>query len=1067
MFFREQYAEVIRLPHHLTRHHFIGVLAAALLGIVGIGEKSGSAQSTFGGPSIYRPVKIVRSSESYPSDHRQYGAEAAIDGNPATYACLLDDCRTGNRAETIPPFAASPVTGELTVDLGEPRTLSGVSIQCRETPGSYHPKNVDFFRCAGENPEKNEIEWILRDQSLPPEGNGKVYHFRFEKPVKTRYLGIKINDSYECGAGGGPHYNFQIAEIMPFLGDPEKPKTPNPPDVAFPRERLHRDWAFQDGGLDSADWFLSESGAERPKSMVEKALAELDEYGVDSAALKTELSRLLDEKRPASDPAWSSLYLDVCARRRAERLRPLLDETRQLIYVKHCVLSGPVHYAWTDEVTDQQAVERIADFKPGAQLCRLTIHDDGTAANEVLLEKPNGMIRDPNLSFDAETLIFSMRDNYETDDFHLYAMNLADGAVRQVTRGEAVSDTEPAFLPDGDVVFQSTRCVQLTDCWRQAAANLYRVRLDGSGLRRLGFDQVHTNYPQLLDDGRIIYTRWEYNDRGQIFPQPLFAMNPDGTGQSALYGENSWWPTSILHARGVPGSGKIVAVASGHHTHQRGKLILIDRSRGTQGSSGIEFLAPRRPADIPEPTDYQGQIDTFGQDGEQFQYPFPLSEEEYLVTYSPQGWTKPGGDKNRILYDPPFGVYWMAADGRRELLAWDPTTGCSQEIPVMKRPVPPQKPSEVDVAKHSGHYYAQDVLIGEAMKGVERGTVKSLRVVALEYRAAAVLYGSNVGEAGVSHSWTPVACNNGSWDVKHVLGEVPVEEDGSVSFEAPARTPLYFQLLDGSGRVVQTMRSWTTLQPGETLGCIGCHENKLETYPAANQKATLAMKRPPSKLTPPFGPARSMEKLGGIDSPEDYLGVNAPDFLSAEPDGFSYRREIQPIWDRHCVSCHGDEPAEGEKKEKHSAFPLTGKTLPYRLEQCPNNGDATQNALRDFSASYLNLTRFGHGGPVNWISAQSRPTLLPPYFAGSAKSPLMATLEPTHYGVQVSEAEKRLVAAWIDLCVPFCGSYTEANQWNDEQKKTYEYFEKKRLRLAAEEVDALKRPAASEKTLSR
>ena len=372
----------------------------------------------------------------------------------------------------------------------------------------------------------------------------------------------------------------------------------------------------------------------------------------------------------------------------------------------------------------------------------------------------------------------------------------------------------------------------------------------------------------------------------------------------------------------------------------------------------------------------------------------------------------------------------------------------------MTRAVPPQKPSEVKVSAHSGHYYVQDVYIGEAMKGVERGTIKALRVVALEFRAADVLYGSNAGEAGLSHSRTPVSCNNGSWDVKHVLGEVPVEEDGSASWEAPARTPLYFQLLDERGCVVQSMRSWSTLQPGETLGCIGCHENKLETYPAAEQKATLAMKRAPSKLIPPYGPMRSVEKLGAIDSPEDYLSVNAPDFFSDSPEGFSYRREIQPIWDRHCVSCH-----DGTSKENGAPlFSLTGEKLEYRLDQCPHNGDTTQNALRDFSASYLNLTRLGHGdGPVTWISAQSRPTLLPPYFAGSARSRLLDYLEPSHEGVQLSDLEKRTVAAWIDLCVPFCGSYTEANQWTDEQKKTYEYFEKKRLRLAAEEVEALKK----------
>ena len=108
--------------------------------------------------------------------------------------------------------------------------------------------------------------------------------------------------------------------------------------------------------------------------------------------------------------------------------------------------------------------------------------------------------------------------------------------------------------------------------------------------------------------------------------------------------------------------------------------------------------------------------------------------------------------------------------------------------------------------------------------------------------------------------------------MKRVLGEVPVAEDGSVFFESPARMPIYFMLLDEKGRMVQSMRSWTTLQPGENASCIGCHE-------------------PPGR-TPDFHAARAT--TGGVP-----LKLRRSDGVPpGQAKGFSFPREVQPILDR-------------------------------------------------------------------------------------------------------------------------------------------------------------------------
>ena len=190
-----------------------------------------------------------------------------------------------------------------------------------------------------------------------------------------------------------------------------------------------------------------------------------------------------------------------------------------------------------------------------------------------------------------------------------------------------------------------------------------------------------------MPDGRIVYTRWEYSDRGQLFVQGLFQMNPDGTGQTELYGNNSWFPTSLLHARGIPGTHKVVAIFSGHHTRQAGKLGIVDPARGRQENAGTQLIAPVR--DTPAE-----RIDDYGQDGDLYQYPYPLSESEFVVACAPLGWSR-----SPTL----FKLYWIAADGRRELLAADPDISCNQPVPLAARPKPPVRPESGGLPQDHRH----------------------------------------------------------------------------------------------------------------------------------------------------------------------------------------------------------------------------------------------------------------------------------------------------------------------------------------------------------------------------
>jgi hypothetical protein len=167
------------------------------------------------------------------------------------------------------------------------------------------------------------------------------------------------------------------------------------------------------------------------------------------------------------------------------------------------------------------------------------------------------------------------------------------------------------------------------------------------------------------------------------------------------------------------------------------------------------------------------------------------------------------------------------------------------------------------------------------------------------------------------------------------------------------------------------------------------------------------------------------------------------------PRGFSFPREVQPILDRHCVRCH-----DGRPEDK---FPLT---------KCEVEDP---RAKRRWSQAYLQLTHArpddkNNGGGwrgnaehplLNWVSAQSAPPMQPPYAAGASRSGLLALLDRGHEDVQLSREELDKLAAWIDLGVPYCGDYVEANTWTDTERQKYEHFAAKRQRLAVQEQENL------------
>ncbi|MCL2744440.1 MAG: hypothetical protein FWE67_11380 [Planctomycetaceae bacterium] len=929
--------------------------------------------------------------------------------------------------------------------------------------------------------------------------------------------------------------------------------------VAYPVWQLQKDWMYQDlastedrtvvdnpAGIvlpDLTKCFADADANDIEAGMIRRVLNELKRRSIPTDEHEKTLTGFLETKKPGNAPAWKEFYFGLCELRRKARLSAAFaGQVRQYVYTKHHVIGqSQAMFMHTTHLSDADFRERGPDYQMGAELCLMTISDDGTVSTEILYDCPAGMLRDPCVSFDGKRIAFSMRRNDVDDDFHIYVMEVADRSVRQITFGAGTADLEPCYLPSGDIIFESTRGVQSAPCWWSNVTNLYTCDGEGRFVRRLSYDHAHSCYPSVLPDGRISYTRWEYADRNAGALQPAMVMNADGTNQTEYYGNNSLIPTGLTHIRGIPGTQKAVGIMVGHHVPQHGKLVMIDRTKGTQENQGIKYICPEIPMPKPDVDPYEWTpqgANTLGCSGDQYQYPWALDERNYLVSYLPVPPFRPASYVPRGPYPTKFGIYWMENSGEvkpalitdkrtkpprnyymgtigeRELLIYDPTISSGQVFPLAAREIPPVRPTQVDQSKSYGTFYVQDVYHGPAMEGVERGAVKKLRVVGLDGRSASTTQ-VLLHPAG-GRSTTAIAVNNGSYDVKHVLGTVDVEDDGSVLFNVPARTPVYFQLLDEKGYAVQTMRSWTILQPGETLSCVGCHEDKNTSF-IGNTLVTKAIRKLPRKLTPFFKPEEEpvQEQLEFFTELErrawEYLGVNAPQGEDV-PRGFSYRREIQPIWDAHCICCHA-----GTKNPDKADVPLSllGDSGTYDINVLVKNAvwrDVYRNITaanaqntqtpglgRDLSESYIGLTKYGFLTKysslyankdvdedivknilVDFPHACGHAEMNPPYHEGAAKSKLMQYLETSHYGVQVSQEEKERIACWIDLLVPYCGSWMEANTWDacrnhlyhrngDQLRGVYLFNEAKRLRHAMVEVvhlDKYKEHLATGKTFS-
>ena len=672
---------------------------------------------------------------------------------------------------------------------------------------------------------------------------------------------------------------------------------------------------------------------------------------------------------------------------------PLLSPGK-LLFVKRYTYTPGWYYA-----------EFMRATKFGGGLCVLSLPDG--KVTDLLPELCKGITDRYDLSFDGQRVVFGYKSAPDKA-FRLYEVHVDGTGLRQITFDppdeaqriarfhnpkspyyHTTDDFHPCYLPDGGIAFASARCERgvLCDQADDLAVNLlHRVDSNGGNLRRLSEGALSESTPSVMNDGRILYTRWEYVDKGVIAVQSLWGMRPDGSGSCEIYGDDIEDPMVFIHGRAIPGQNNLfVSTGTFHHPFAVGPILLVDINKSRHSLEPIRSLTPDTRASsrlIREQTGAYGEKFAHLRNGQWvadnkgplFSEPCPLADPEtnagagkyFLVNCNPD---QPWG------HTSAYGLWLIDVFGNRVRIHSDPQISCWQPMPLRARKTPPvltAPPEQPGSAQEKGTLVLTDVYRG--LDGVPLGSVKYLRVleqVARPWSAHRFWPGD---DALGQHS--PISLYSHIF-VKINHGIVPVQEDGSAHFVVPAQRNIFLEALDENFMEIQRMRTFVNLQPGETRGCVGCHDARPAT--ARVSGGLLALAQPAAAPTPQPG--------------------------ESVPRTIHYATDVQPVLDQHCVSCHSGAKLEG------------GLDLGSELTQFFNRSYET--IMKKRLLSYI--TEFY--GPSGSQMQFTNVTPLPPRTLGSHASKLIAAARGPHYDVKLSQGELVRLITWADANGPYYGTY--------------------------------------------
>ena len=648
------------------------------------------------------------------------------------------------------------------------------------------------------------------------------------------------------------------------------------------------------------------------------------------------------------------------AARTAADLKPAalaaMNGAEEIVYCTRPLCQSHLMYATFGENADEW--EREVYPQLGSSIRRLNLK---TGAEKVLLDDPRGSIRDVRPSYDGRKLLFAWRHVPEAVTnhlerikhvYHLFEMNADGSDVRQITVGPD-DDFDPCYLPDGGILFGCGRCRRFIPCNRVRTSTLFRCDADGKNVLPLTSNVLLEDRPAVLPDGRIVYTRWDYVDRATETFRDLWVMNPDGSNQQLLWGgSDAMRGYGDFHANcdamPVPGKRQVVCTFSPAFGYREnaGKLYLVDLDKGPDSDSAKHPIGPDVSKDLGWSIGNGGMKMMMG-----FRDPYPFSDDLFLVCRGARIELVNAAGACETVRELPKTMTGIPHDAR----------------PLMARAKEPALASRLDLAQTNGVFVLANVYEARNMKGVKPGSIKKLLVM------------EDLPKSASRHG--PRGAHGGHISLHRILGEVPVEADGSAAFTVPALRAVMFAALDEKGIAVKRMQNFTQAMPGEVQGCVGCHETRTDagsSYRVLRERAgsLLAMKRPPSVPKKPDG----------------------------VPDVYVYWRDVQPVLDRNCVRCHSTEKAAGR-------VILSGDLTEWR------------SMSYDMLYSHLQISR-----ATGWKENGNHGS----YGFGTGASALMQKFDGSHHGVTVSQRDWDVIRLWVESSAHYTGTYGTHNHFESQ-----------------------------------
>jgi hypothetical protein len=759
-------------------------------------------------------------------------------------------------------------------------------------------------------------------------------------------------------AGSQVQFRPYVSEAVAPYVRPETPPTRDlTPEEA--RQALERDWLHQANGDPSPERIRQEIGWTR---QLGERLGFAGEEAQDLQALEQQAAALTTTD--------AELYFRVRRLKRGIAFRNPALTFDKVLFVD---MPYPQGSEWPHETRHRLGYMAV----PGGRLLALHGLSPAGKLTQLMPQPPlHGSFWRPDVSHDAQKVLFCFKPHNEKS-FHLYEIGVDGSGLTQLTDGP-YDDLDPIYLPDGQhVLFSTTRGHTYVRCMPPTNAYvLARCDRDGKNVYLVSMNNEPDYLPSVMDDGRVLYTRWEYTDKPLWRAQGLWTMHPDGTQVNTFWGNQSVWPDLLKDARSIPGSRRVMFTGSAHHDWFSGSVGIIDPSRGFNFPDGVTKVT----ADMAWPESGNGPVDPIessnyhagGAYGAYYS-PYPLGERDFLVSANRNG---------------KFVLYLMDVDGNRELI-YEGTHNILHAIPLAPRPRPPVVPEAVTWPTaadrdrpQEGVIYSDNVY--EGAPDALRGKARYLRVLNIDHKTYTYWYQRPYISTG------PVVSIVQSDGIKRIIGTVPIEPDGSVAFRAPAGIPLHFQLLDENHRALQTMRSFTGVMPGERRGCLGCHE--LHSVAPGYANRPLALTKAPQAITPPPWPDTTV----------------------------SYPRYVRPVLDRYCATCHEGE-GDGRKVLDLTPRPgmlgfddtyalLTGHptwSVPYQTPENPPPGFGIADTLMVEGYSTLDPQAYRTPEPMTKLSYRSRLIEL----ASSGR----------HYDVRVDAVSLERLMCWVDTMCPYNG----------------------------------------------